>query len=64
MFAQQQKLQLSTYSDLYDIILLKDNPLLKINGLINFSLIYEELVTKYCSFIIKIESVISSGSVE
>ncbi|HZK95287.1 MAG TPA: IS1182 family transposase [Prolixibacteraceae bacterium] len=49
MLAQQQKLQLSTYSDLYDLIVPKDNLLRKINELIDFSFIYDELVNKYCS---------------
>jgi transposase len=49
MLAQQQKLQLSTYSDLYDLIVPKDNLLRKINELIDFSFIYNELVNKYCS---------------
>jgi transposase len=49
MLAQQQKLLLSTYSDLYDIIVPKDNLLRKINELIDFSFIHEELVNKYCS---------------
>jgi transposase len=49
MLAQQQKLQLSTYSDLYDLIVPKDNLLRKINELIDFSFVYDELVNKYCS---------------
>jgi len=49
MLVQQQKLQLSTYSDLYAIIVPKDNLLRKINELIDFSFIYDELVTKYCT---------------
>lgn len=49
MLVQQQKLQLSTYSDLYSLIVPKDNLLRKINELIDFSFIYNELVTKYCS---------------
>jgi transposase len=48
MIAQQQELQLSTYSDLYSLIVPKDNLLRKINDLIDFSFIYNELVTKYC----------------
>jgi len=48
MLSQQQKLQLSTYSDLYDLIIPKDNLLRKINELIDFTFIYDELVTKYC----------------
>lgn len=49
MIVQQQKLQLSTYSELYSLIVPKDNLLRKINELIDFSFIYDELVTKYCS---------------
>ncbi len=49
MLAQQQKLQLSNYTDLYDLIVPKDNLLRKINELIDFSFIYKELVNKYCS---------------
>jgi transposase len=49
MLVQQQKLQLSTYSDLYDLIVPKDNLLRKVNELIDFSFIYDELVAKYCS---------------
>ncbi|MET3113683.1 hypothetical protein AAKU52_001412 [Pedobacter sp. CG_S7] len=49
MLAQQQNIQLSTYSGLNDMIVTKDNLLRKINELIDFSFIYEELVEKYCS---------------
>src|SRR3984885_11398208 len=49
MLAQQQKLQVSSYSGLYDLIVPKDNLLRKINELIDFTFIYEELVDKYCS---------------
>jgi transposase len=49
MLIQQQKFHLSTYSDLYDLIIPQDNLLRKINELIDFSFIYDELVTKYCS---------------
>jgi transposase len=49
MLTQQQKLQLSTYSDLYDLIVPKDNILRKIKELIDFSFIHDELVNKYCS---------------
>jgi len=48
MLVQQQKIQLSTYSDLYDLIVPKDNLLRKINELIDFSFIHDELVNKYC----------------
>jgi transposase len=49
MIVLQQKLQLSPYSDLYSIIVPKDNLLRKINELIDFSFIYDELVSKYCT---------------
>jgi transposase len=48
MLVQQQKIQFSTYSDLYDLIVPKENLLRKINDLIDFSFIYDELLTKYC----------------
>src|SRR5664280_3095222 len=48
MLVQQQRIQLSTYSDLYDLIVPKDNLLRKINELIDFSFIHDELVNKYC----------------
>jgi transposase len=49
MLAQQQKIQFSTFSGLYDLIVPKDNLLRKINELIDFTFIHEELVDKYCS---------------
>lgn len=48
MLAQQQKLVLSSYSGLYDLIIPKDNLLRKISELIDFTFIYQELVNKYC----------------
>jgi transposase len=48
MLVQQQKIQFSAFSGLYDLIVPKDNLLRKINELIDFSFIYEELVGKYC----------------
>jgi transposase len=48
MLAQQQKIQFSAFSGLYDLIVPKDNLLRKINELIDFTFIYEELVDKYC----------------
>ena len=48
MLAQQQKLVLSSYSGLYDLIIPKDNLLCKISELIDFTFIYQELVDKYC----------------
>lgn len=48
MLLQQQKIQLSAYSDLYDLIVPKDNLLRKINELVDFTFIHDELVNKYC----------------
>ena len=48
MLDQQESLPLSAYSDLYDLIVPKDNLLRKINELIDFTFVYDELVTKYC----------------
>jgi transposase len=48
MLVQQQEIQFSQYSSLYDLIVPKDNLLRKINDLIDFSFIYDELLNKYC----------------
>lgn len=48
MLVQQQKIQFSPYSSLYDLIVPKDNMLRKINELIDFTFIYDELLNKYC----------------
>lgn len=48
MLAHQQKIQFSSYSGLYDLIIPKDNLLRKINDLIDFSFIHDELLEKYC----------------
>ena len=48
MLSTQHKIQFSSYSGLYDIIVPKDNLLRKINDLIDFSFIYDELMEKYC----------------
>lgn len=48
MLVQQQKLQLSEYSSLYSIIVPQDNLLRKINDLIDFCFIHDELENKYC----------------
>lgn len=49
MLPQQASLPLSSYSDIYDLIVPKDNLLRRINDLIDFSFIYKELVDKYCA---------------
>ena len=48
MLIQQREFQFSEYSSLYDLIVPKDHLLRKINDLIDFSFVYEELVNKYC----------------
>lgn len=47
MLAHQQKIQFSSYSGLYALIVPKDNLLRKINDLIDFSFIYDELLEQY-----------------
>ena len=49
MLLQQQKIQFSEFSGLYDLIVPKENLLRKINELIDFGFIYDELLDKYCS---------------
>ena len=48
MLVQQQEIRFSPYTELYDLIVSKDNILRKINELIDFSFIYDELLNKYC----------------
>jgi transposase len=49
MLLQQQQIQFSPYCSLYDLIVPQDNLLRKINELIDFSFIYDELLNKYCT---------------
>lgn len=48
MIQQQQSITFSKYMDLYDIVVPQDNMLRRINDLIDFSFIFEELKDKYC----------------
>ena len=48
MLVQQVEFQFSEYRALYDLIVPKENLLRKINDLIDFSFVYNELATKYC----------------
>ena len=48
MLSQQQELVLSEYNALYDIVVPQDNLLRRINGLVDFSFVYQELLDKYC----------------
>ena len=49
MLSQQQTIPLSIHSELYDLLIPKDHLLRQINDLIDFSFVYEELVSKYSS---------------
>ena len=49
MLSQEQELILSEYNGLYDIVVPQDNLLRRINTLVDFSFVYQELVDKYCS---------------
>lgn len=48
MIVQQQKLLLSPYIDIYELVIPKDNILRQIKELVNFEFIYTELIDKYC----------------
>ncbi len=48
MLEQQQKLILSPFMAIYDLVVPKDNLLRKINELIDFDFVYQELTAKYC----------------
>ena len=48
MIKQQQAMILSPYMDIYDLVVPKDNLLRKINELIDFSFVYNELLDRYC----------------
>lgn len=48
MLPTQQTIQFSNYSELYDLIIPQDNLLRRINDLLDFSFIQNELMDKYC----------------
>lgn len=48
MIQNQQAIIFSPYMDIYDLVVPKDNLLRKINELIDFSFVYNELRDKYC----------------
>ena len=48
MIEQQQKLVLSPYIEIYELIIPKDNLLRQIKELVDFGVIYDELIDKYC----------------
>ena len=45
---QQQQLAFSEYTKLYDMVVPKNNILRKMNELVDFSFVYDELKNKYC----------------
>ena len=47
LLLKQQKIQFSAHSTLYDLIVPKENILRKINDLIDFPFIYDELLNNY-----------------
>ena len=48
MIQQQQTMILSPFLNIYDLVVPKDNMLRKINELVDFSFVYNELENKYC----------------
>lgn len=48
MIQKQQSMMFSPFMDIYNLVVPKDNLLRKINELIDFSFVYEELKEKYC----------------
>lgn len=45
---KQSQVTLSPYTELYNLIVPKDNMLRQINEMVDFSFVYEELATNYC----------------
>lgn len=48
MLVNQQKIIMSKYLELYDMLIPKDNLLRKIKEMVDFSFVYQELKDKYC----------------
>lgn len=48
MVEQQQKLVLSPYTEIYDLVIPKDNLLRQIKELVDFGFVNDELIEKYC----------------
>lgn len=48
MVEQQQKLVLSPYMEIYDLVIPEDNLLRQIKELVDFGFVYDELIEKYC----------------
>lgn len=48
MIQKQQSMTLSPYMGIYELVVPKDNELRKLNDLVDFSFVYDELKNKYC----------------
>ena len=48
MINNQMSLKLSPHMDLYDLIIPQDHLLRRINTMVDFSFVYDELKDKYC----------------
>src|SRR5699024_6706952 len=48
MLQKQQTMILSPYTEIYDLVVPKDNFLRRLNELIDLSFVYDELNDKYC----------------
>ena len=48
MIEQQQKLMLSPYMDIYELVIPKDILLRQIKELVDFNFIYDDLLANYC----------------
>ncbi|PXW86372.1 hypothetical protein DFR56_108191 [Pseudogracilibacillus auburnensis] len=48
MISGQAQFNLSPYSVIYDLVVPKDNFLRRMNELVDFTFVYEELESKYC----------------
>ena len=48
MIQNQQSMIFSPYMGIYDLVVPKDNLLRKLNDLVDFSFVYDELMDKYC----------------
>ena len=51
MIEQQQKLVLSPYMEIYELVIPKDNLLRQIKELVDFSFIYDALLANYTLYI-------------
>ena len=52
MLEKQQKLNLSQYTGLYDIIIPKNHRIIELHDIIDYEFIYEALHDKYCMIMV------------